>query len=328
MTVATTKHDGRTEQTEHEFASAADSTVRPVAADTGTIDATAITEYVDSCRQSLRVDRNFGIVRGVKILGLTSSNGRVYSPAAIRKAARLYEGTKVNVNHPQGHTSLPRDYRDRIGMIRSVTVREGEGLFGDLHFNPKHPLADQLAWDAINAPGNVGLSHNVEARVTPRDGQVVVEEILKVQSVDLVADPATTQGLFENAAPSTGADDEMEELRRRNQALLLECERLQARENEQRKHAFVDRLLAEHQLTRAAVAGSSGNEVVSEVFIKALFDAPDDETRRALVEDRTRLVAAMREAPRRRPLSREQGTDAVAAMAHNAQDFAAAIRTV
>lgn len=325
MTVATTEHDGRTEKTAREYATAVDSAARPDDAVAGKTHAEAITEYVDSCRQNLRVDRTLGIVRGVKILGLTSSNGRVYSPAAIRKAARLYEGTKVNVNHPQGHASFPRDYRDRIGMIRSVTVREGDGLFGDLHFNPKHPLADQLAWDAMNAPGNVGLSHNVEARVTPRDHQVVVEEILKVQSVDLVADPATTQGLFENAAPSAGADEDVESLRRRNQELLLECERLQAREDEQRKRAVVDRLLTEHQLVDPAT-GTDDSPIVSNAFVQSLLGAPDDETRRALVEDRARLVASLRETPRPRPVSREQGADGDAAIAHSTKDFAAAIR--
>ena len=36
-----------------------------------------------------------------------------------------------------------------------------------------------------HAPENVGFSHNVEANVSRRTGKVVVEEIVKVQSVDL-----------------------------------------------------------------------------------------------------------------------------------------------
>src|SRR5262249_15134066 len=61
------------------------------------------------------------------------------------------------------------------------------------------PIAQQLAWDAQWAPENVGLSHNVQARTSRQEGQTVVEQILHVNSVDLVADPATTQGLFESA---------------------------------------------------------------------------------------------------------------------------------
>jgi hypothetical protein len=134
----------------------------------------------------------------VKILGLKSRNGRSYLPAALREAAALYENAKVNVNHPKGHPAAPRDYQDRLGQIRGVELRADEGLFGDLHFNPKHGLAEQLVWDAEHAPENVGFSHNVEARTVRRGDDVVVEAITRVQSVDLVADPATTRGLFES----------------------------------------------------------------------------------------------------------------------------------
>ena len=44
----------------------------------------------------------------------------------------------------------------------------------------------------------MGFSHNVEARTARRGDRVVVEAITRVQSVDLVADPATTRGLFES----------------------------------------------------------------------------------------------------------------------------------
>lgn len=157
-----------------------------------------IQEYCDSRGVRMRVDRESGVLRGVKILGLKSRNGRSYLPGALRQAAALYENAKVNVNHPKGHPASPRDYQDRLGQIRGVELRPDEGLFGDLHFNPKHALAEQLVWDAEHAPENVGFSHNVEARTARRGEEVVVEEISRVQSVDLVADPATTRGLFES----------------------------------------------------------------------------------------------------------------------------------
>jgi hypothetical protein len=58
-----------------------------------------------------------------------------------------------------------------------------------------------LAWDSERSPGNVGLSHDVQARVARRGDKVVVEEIASVSSVDLVAQPATTGGLYESRAP-------------------------------------------------------------------------------------------------------------------------------
>ena len=108
-------------------------------------------EFCDSRGVSIRVDRRAGVIRGVKVLGLESRNGRTYLPEALAQAAQLYEDAKVNVNHPKGNPGGPRDYQDRIGTIRHVTVNPGEGLFGDFYFNPKHALAEQLAWDAEHA---------------------------------------------------------------------------------------------------------------------------------------------------------------------------------
>jgi hypothetical protein len=165
-------------------------------------------EYAHSGGLTLRVDRAGGLLRGVKLIGLESQNGRRYRPEALAAAVGLYEGAKVNVNHPQNGPLAPRDYRDRLGVVRQVEFRPSEGLFGNLHFNPKHALAEQLAWDAEHNPRNVGFSHNVLARLA-REGEVtVVEAITHVQSVDLVADPAATQGLFEQLSAGVDAPSE------------------------------------------------------------------------------------------------------------------------
>lgn len=156
-----------------------------------------ITEFVDNRGLTLRVDSAAGIVHGVKVLGLKSANGRVYRESAVSRAIRMYEGAKVNIDHPEGANDRPRSYGDRFGHLKNIR-QESDGLYGDLHFNPKHRLAEQFAWDAEHASENVGLSHNVMARTSKENGQIVVEEILKVNSVDLVADPATTRGLFEH----------------------------------------------------------------------------------------------------------------------------------
>lgn len=154
-------------------------------------------EYTQSENASLRLDRENGILRGVKILGFVSKNHRRYAPEALQQAVSMYEGAKVNINHPKGDPLAPRDYQDRIGSIRNVEFRLNEGLFADLYFNPCHPLANQLAWDAEHAPKNVGFSHNIRARTIEENHVIVVTQILAVQSVDLVADPATTSGLYE-----------------------------------------------------------------------------------------------------------------------------------
>ncbi|MBN1393744.1 MAG: hypothetical protein JW959_01750 [Pirellulales bacterium] len=285
-------------------------------------------EYCDSRGVAMRVDRQAGLIRGVKVLGLRSRNGRAYLPEALDKAVPLYEGAKVNVNHPRGNPGGPRDYQDRIGAIRNVVVRTGEGLFADFHFNPKHALAEQLAWDAEHAPENVGFSHNVEARCARQGEQVVVEAITRVQSVDLVADPATTRGLFESNPDGSeeqrelsenSADDAAAELRR----LREEVDRFRAAEALRRKRDAALRLLGECKLSE-----SGGNDPLlpafaNERFVEFLLAAPDERTMRAMVEERAELVRIAGGA-RTRPQSMEQHR-LYAVSPNNAKSFAEAI---
>src|SRR5262245_16620847 len=123
-------------------------------------------------RRGMHVDKERGIIRNVKIVGHNSKNGRQYTPAALRSAAPLYEGASVNLNHAK---TSPRGYEDRVGTIRNVHYVEGSGLYGDLHFNPMHPIANQLVYDAEFAPERVGLSHNVHGRSSRKDGKDIVE---------------------------------------------------------------------------------------------------------------------------------------------------------
>jgi hypothetical protein len=203
----------------------------------------SLQEYVDSRGVGIRVDRQRGIIRGVKILGLESRNGRTYREEALLQAVRLYDGAKVNVNHAKGIAAGPRDYQDRLGVIRGTIVRGGEGLFGDLHFNPKHALAEQLMWDAEHAPENVGFSHNVLAKTTREGHRVVVEAITKVECVDLVADPATTRGLFESQDGPRDEDEPVhwsaltvEALAERRPDLVEELRAAATAESEELKH--------------------------------------------------------------------------------------------
>ncbi len=261
---------------------------------------------------TVRVDGAAGVIRGVKILGLRSRNGRVYLPEALAQAAPLYEEAKVNLNHPKGHPARPRDYQDRIGAIRNVQLREGAGLFADFHFNPKHALAEQLAWDAEHAPGNVGFSHHVQARTARRGEEVVVEAITRVESVDLVADPATTRGLFEGrgrlAGPHALASLSVEMLRERRgdlvEAIRAEAagEVRQLREELARRDAELARMnrrdaarrmLAELGLPAPDHPNPAARSVTSPEFFESLLAADGEAAMRALVEERARLVRSL-----------------------------------
>jgi len=135
-------------------------------------------------------------VPGCKILGFKSRNNRTYTREALIKAAHKYEGVKVNLDHNTG--TDPRKFSERFGRMVNVRM-QGDGLYGDLQYNPAHPLAEAFRWWIKNDPTAIGLSHNATAEVqNTATGGELVTEIKDVDSVDLVADPATTQGLFES----------------------------------------------------------------------------------------------------------------------------------
>lgn len=161
---------------------------------------TAIREEWGVVQESLRVDRTKSIIHGAKLVGLDSRNRRKYPPATLKIAAPLYEGAKINNNHPTGSPTQARDYADRLGNVIKGTVafREGAGLFADVLVNPKHPISEQLLWDAENNPGNVALSHNILGKIKYQNDFSVVEAITRVISVDVVGDPGSTNGLFES----------------------------------------------------------------------------------------------------------------------------------
>ncbi len=145
-----------------------------------------------------RVDREKGILYGVKILGLESENGRRYTPEAAKRAMPFYEGLGVYTNHPK-KPDEPRDVRDRFGWLESIRLADDGGLRGNFHLlDPADPLSVKVMNAAEQKPDLFGFSHNAQGD-SWRDsaGVEVVEEIKDVRSVDLVTEPATTGGLFE-----------------------------------------------------------------------------------------------------------------------------------
>ncbi len=67
----------------------------------------------------------------------------------------MYEGMRVNIDHVD--PGQRRSLRDRIGIVKNIAVKE-DGLYGDFYFNPKHALAEQVAWDAEKATSTGGAS--------------------------------------------------------------------------------------------------------------------------------------------------------------------------
>lgn len=151
------------------------------------------------------------VLEGVKFLGTHSVNTNADGtkneyPTATRKAALpLYEGASVYLNHRAPGSKAERGYQEKLGRLREVRAEES-GSYGSLHVNPRHPLAEQIAWDAENAPDSLGLSHDANGTGRAQGRSRLIEAITKVNSVDLVSAGATTCSLFESREGSRMLD--------------------------------------------------------------------------------------------------------------------------
>lgn len=155
-----------------------------------------------------RIDTDAGVIYGVKVLGPKSRNGRIYEDAAIRRAVPMYEGVTVNLNHQRiesGSRSVPdRQIQDRWGVLRNARYADGS-VFADLHYLKNHPMTPQLIEAAERFPDTFGLSHDAAGDEQVVDGERRVIELFEIRSVDVVAEPATNNGLFECCRPSCSA---------------------------------------------------------------------------------------------------------------------------
>jgi hypothetical protein len=141
-----------------------------------------------------RIDRDAGVIRGVRVIGLESKNGRRYLREAVQSAKPLYEGARVYLDHQE---KGERPIGSRWGRLINVREAEDGGLRADLEYLKDHPLTDQIL-EAAERFQDIGLSHDSLGRSRIQEGERVVYEIVEVNSVDLVEKPATTSNLWES----------------------------------------------------------------------------------------------------------------------------------
>lgn len=154
-----------------------------------------------------RVDREHGIIYGVKVVGRSSPNthgvqgveGTDYTREALESELPQIEGINVNVDHPpRQKPGQERSARDRFAWIQEARI-DDDGIFGDLHFlDPSDPLAVKMMNAAESKPDAFALSHNAVGNGTVKNKRYVIQEVPEVRSVDIVADGGTNRSLFES----------------------------------------------------------------------------------------------------------------------------------
>lgn len=152
--------------------------------------------YFSGAKHAAKIDREAGVIQGVRVIGFESKNRRRYPKATLEKALPLYDGVDVNLDHEL--MPMERSIVDGFGVLRNPTLRE-DGIYADLHYLKSHSATPQILEMAERFPGNFGLSHVATGAFTKaKDGWDEITEIQAVESVDIVRKPATNAGLFES----------------------------------------------------------------------------------------------------------------------------------
>lgn len=141
-----------------------------------------------------RLDKENGVAVGVAVCGFVSANGRDYPKAVLARDHKVYEGANVFCDHKDGERSV----HEWFGTLKNVRLRDDGKPIADLKYSRSHPFAAQFEERAENHPASFGLSHVAVCQTSRVNGREVIEAITRVESVDLVARPATNASLFES----------------------------------------------------------------------------------------------------------------------------------
>lgn len=153
-----------------------------------------------SCRITEQKDSKGGIkayiIENMAVIGPKSKNKREYPTDTRKRALKLFEGAKAYANHPRkGEEDQARGISEAIGRHRNVYYDPATDMVrSNLHLSPTALVRDYIIPHAKANPSLIGNSINGGGKLS-ESGKVL--EITKLASIDLVTDPATTSGLYE-----------------------------------------------------------------------------------------------------------------------------------
>jgi len=239
-------------------------------------------------------------IYGVALLKGQSANGRTYPTETMQRAIPMFEGRPVYANH----SGPGRDVRDLIGVLRNARF-ERDAVRADLDV-----LESQGAWlleAAEKAPEAVGLS--IDGRGVVNKNKGVVEQITRINSVDVVAHPATVAGLFEeqrNTAKEAEMEQELKEAKAKVAELTEQVEKVTAERDEitaKVRELEEAKTRAEHRAAIALLISEAGlpEGAVTETFRETLEGIAVEKAKK-LIEERVRMVKAIKA---KAPVSKE-----------------------
>ena len=149
------------------------------------------------------------VLRNVVVLAEKSKNGRTYSHEVMRKSVPMFENVRAYLDHPsENQKDDPRSVRHLLGRHKNVRFDEtSKKVRSDLHLIPNE-LVEKYLLPIINTDSTlIGNSISAKGKIT-ESGDVT--EITHARSVDVVAEPATTSGLWESLNSKIGSEKSTE----------------------------------------------------------------------------------------------------------------------
>jgi hypothetical protein len=229
----------------------------------------------------LKVDRDAGVIYGVKVLGRLSRNGHGYPGASggteytrrcMESALPMYEGVDVLVSHKTDPADRRRGREeDALGQLRNARLGD-DGIRADLHYLKSHGMAERVVEDVERGLGVFGLSHDASSAAERFDDgakRLVVESLAAVRSVDLVRKPASNRNLWESHAVKKTFRE------------LLEALELTPTRNKWRKRLLEDDALA-GPMDAPMDAPEEGDDGVDAGIKKAAMAIIDDDSKDAM----------------------------------------------
>ena len=163
--------------------------------------------------EALTVDTDTNRARVILLKSGWSKNKRFYSPDVLGEAVSLFEGAKCYLDHEDVKGISNRSVRELAGFYENVAFINNR-LEGDLQFldTEAGKIGLALAQESIkhNKP-LAGLSLKGLGKLRKTEEGYIVEELQKVNSVDIVSEPAAG-GEFIKLYESIMEVDEMKDL--------------------------------------------------------------------------------------------------------------------
>ncbi len=267
--------------------------------------------------QEAKFEKDKHIIRGVVLLGPVSKNKREYTRECMQKSIPLFEGVQAFINHPSSEEEKTgrRDVRNLAGKYVNARYEEGK-VKADAMLLPNEN--GKLYMDvAETMPDVAGNSQNAHGKWRSDGGKQIVEELTQVFSVDLVANPATTRGMFESDdnQNSNFKENETMEWTQINAAQILanrpdiheaiKTEGAKSRDAEvvklNEQIATLKKANDEYQVKEALAVKSQAvnkaieesklpKEAITDTFRESLMAAKDDVAVKAIIEDRKKLI--------------------------------------